>query len=1143
MAPRSSGTEDTIPASDLDEAAPAGSAPRSSGTEATIPAGDLDDAAPAGSAPRMEAPATAPAAGAEQRYRLGDEIGRGGMGRVVEAYDTQLGRTVALKEVLSSASASLAKRFQREVRITARLEHASIVPLYDAGVTVDGRPYYVMRRVSGRPLDELIMRAKNLEERLALLPNVLAATDAIGHAHRRGVIHRDLKPANILVGDLGETVVIDWGLAKVVGEEEPPPPSFEPPRVTDPSGPASWPGREVPSAGDSLKTQIGSVFGTPGFMAPEQARGDELDPRSDVYALGATLYQLLAGKPPVAGSSATEVIASTMTKRVPSLAKVAPAAPPELATIIDKALSFEADERYPDAGALAEDVRRFLTGQLVAAHRYTRRQRLARFAKRHRAALLVAALAATAVAVLSWVSVHRILTERDAATSARSEAERQRAVADTKAAEARQRADQLLLAHARGLLDASPTEAIAALKHVHSDSPQTLDHAKAIAKAAVARGVAWGVQSLPGATTSFELTRDGKRLLQVSRAGQLQIVDVEHRKQIATFDIGVGTSALWVDGDRKILLDRDKQPPALLDPATRAVDPIGTVALKERDKTAAGDFIGYIDANDHAGIIDIAAKTATVVWTKTAERTVAIAPGAKWLAFGDRVDKQRSRLVVVDRAGKVLVERPGNALITGVSPAGKLAVSLFGEVIELVPGQPAITKLPLDGNEAKLIHQLVYRDEVLQLVGARSLLTWINGRIVREGGIADTLYLAQPIAGDITVVSGNDNMVHLVRHGAHLALPLTGAADGMYRVAAAGTRVAATAKDAILIWDTSSLFPAVVDGAPGVFVGNRRVVVPEVMGNWYVWDVDTHARTQIQTPLEGIPMDWRAEPGENRLLAVVQTARGTAVYGIRADATAELLVEDLGKGRVDIVPGNAIIYSLGKGRIFGKVGSEPSRELATLDGELVSLTANGTLGYAALSTTGELVRGTFGGASFARTQLTDLDKQAFVVADRAASIYIGSGNRLLRWRTAVDEVARFTAPIDFIATSDVGLYVTLASRDVFFVPATGNQTPQRVPVSALRAISRDGKTVVGLSPSQQIELVDMPSVAPWSLPKLLSPLPGVTASPDGQRLVQHLGMQVAVWHITPPGSDFAAWLAELTNATEDDGTVRWPWQP
>ena len=199
------------------------------------------------------------------RYQLGSELGRGGMGRVVEAYDTQLGRTVALKEVLPRASEATERRFRREVQVTARLEHPSIVPLYDSGIGPEGRPYYVMRRVSGRPLDELVVRARGLDERLSLLPALLAAIEAVAHAHRRGVIHRDLKPANILVGDLGETIVIDWGLAKVLGEPDP---------SDGPSdGPGDRPSDDAepdaadPGAGDSLRTQIGSVFGTPGFMS------------------------------------------------------------------------------------------------------------------------------------------------------------------------------------------------------------------------------------------------------------------------------------------------------------------------------------------------------------------------------------------------------------------------------------------------------------------------------------------------------------------------------------------------------------------------------------------------------------------------------------------------------------------------------------------------------------------------------------------------------------------------------------------------------------------------------------------------------------------------------------------------------------
>ena len=1093
---------------------------RSSGTEDTIPASDLD----------VE-PSSAPAA--EQRYKLGSELGRGGMGRVVEAYDTHLGRTVALKEVLSTGSTNINKRFQREVRITARLEHASIVPLYDSGLMQDGRPFYVMRRVSGRPLDELITRARSLDERLALLPNLLAASDAIGHAHRRGVIHRDLKPANILVGDLGETVVIDWGLAKVVGEEEPPPASFEP---------------YVPTAGDSLKTQIGSVFGTPGFMSPEQARGDELDPRSDVYALGATLYQLLAGRPPIGGTSATEMIASTATKRVAPIRKVAPTAPLELATIIDKALSFEPENRYADAAELAEDVRRFTTGQLVAAHRYTRRQRLARFAKRHRAALAVAALAATAVAVLSWFSVHRILKERDTATRAQTEAEQQRAIAVSKAEEAHQRADQLLLAHARGLVDKSPTEAVAALKRLESTAPETLDGAKAIAKAAVARGVAWGVRSLEGATTSFEMTRDGKRLLQVNRKGQLQIVDLELRKQIATKDIGSGTSATWVDGDRKIMLDRYHEPPALYDPDAGTVEPLGTVELKDMAKTRDGKLVAFIDANDHVGVLDIAARTTALVWQRTAERTIAIADDGSWLAFGDRVDKKHSRLVVVDRTGKLLVERAGTAVATAASPAGRLTVSLFEEIVEVKPGDPTptFTKIPLEQMEAKMVHQIVYRDEVVNLVGARGIVTWVNGFVLRSDPIGDTTYGMWPIAGDVTVASASDSNVHLLRSGAHLVMPLTDPAEGMYRVAAGrdGTRVAATTKDAILIWDTAELFPRLAKTSPGAFITPRRMLVPDgMMGGWYLWDVETDKRIEVKAPVDGMPVNYQVLIDEARALAFMQTPAGVSAVMIHGDGKAELVIEALGKGQARIVEGNALVYSLGKNRIFGKVGGEQSRELVTIEGDVLSLTANDKLGYAALSTTGELVRGTFSGAGFARTRVTDLDKDAFIVGDNAGAVFVATGNRLLVWRSDLRELSRFAVPISYIASADIGIYVELDNKDVFFVPATGNQTPRRVPLSSLASISRDGRVAAGISASSQVELADMPSLAPWTLPRLMPNASSVTLSPDGQRLIQGFGLQVGIWKLGPPGSDFAAWLAELTNATEDDGHVRWPWQP
>ncbi|MEO7091774.1 MAG: serine/threonine-protein kinase, partial [Polyangiales bacterium] len=187
--------------------------------------------------PEPEPVASEPPPPPEARYALGEEIARGGMGRVVDATDTVLGRVVAFKEALSE-DPEARRRFAREIRITARLEHPSIVPVHDAGTTAEGSPFYVMRKVSGRPLEDLVVEADSLAKRLALVPHVLAAAQAIAHAHERGVLHRDLKPSNILVGSLGETVVIDWGLAKVIDEPD------------EPDEPAVVP---MISAGDSLR--------------------------------------------------------------------------------------------------------------------------------------------------------------------------------------------------------------------------------------------------------------------------------------------------------------------------------------------------------------------------------------------------------------------------------------------------------------------------------------------------------------------------------------------------------------------------------------------------------------------------------------------------------------------------------------------------------------------------------------------------------------------------------------------------------------------------------------------------------------------------------------------------------------------------
>jgi tetratricopeptide (TPR) repeat protein len=343
--------------------------------------------------------------GAAARYALGEVIARGGMGTIVSAFDRKLDRTVAIK-CLDAEDVGLTTRFAREIRVTAALQHPGIVPIYDSGLLPDGRRFYAMRHVPGTSLEHEIEHRTSADaasrERMALLVPVLAAVDAVAYAHERGVIHRDLKPSNILLGPFGETVVIDWGLARIERE-----------RIDDGDG-------EV-SVSDPGTTRLGAVLGTPRYMAPEQARGEPASLPCDVYALGAILYHAISGAPPVDGHDVNAVLAQVARAEVAPLHRIAPGVPGDLVAIIERAMALRPAERYPSAGALADDLRRFQTGQLVAAYSYSRR---------HRGALLFAALCALVIAIGATVSIRRIVVAREHAETQQGIAERQRAGAE-----------------------------------------------------------------------------------------------------------------------------------------------------------------------------------------------------------------------------------------------------------------------------------------------------------------------------------------------------------------------------------------------------------------------------------------------------------------------------------------------------------------------------------------------------------------------------------------------------------------------------------------------------------------------------------------------------------------------------------------
>ncbi|MBA2538895.1 MAG: serine/threonine protein kinase, partial [Deltaproteobacteria bacterium] len=315
----------------------------------------------------------------QANYTMLGEFARGGLGRIVRARDKRTGRLVAIKEMLGSSS-DIAKRFMREALLTANLQHPAIVPVYELGKWANDEPFYAMKLVDGSSFEDVLAKAKTLEQRLALLPTLVAVADALAYAHAEKIIHRDLKPANVLVGKFGETVVIDWGLAKRLTDVE----------DDDAFAPTVTP---LPTQAAEGQTLAGSVMGTPAYMPPEQARGDDLDPRADVYALGAILYHLLSGAAPyttLRPKTVGELLRLVDSGPPPRLE--ADTAPADLIAIVDKAMARDPADRYPTAKELAEDLRRFTTGQLVGAHSYDRWTLIKRWLRRNRAAVTVAAV-------------------------------------------------------------------------------------------------------------------------------------------------------------------------------------------------------------------------------------------------------------------------------------------------------------------------------------------------------------------------------------------------------------------------------------------------------------------------------------------------------------------------------------------------------------------------------------------------------------------------------------------------------------------------------------------------------------------------------------------------------------------------------
>jgi hypothetical protein len=1042
---------------------------------------------------------------AEDRYRHGTEIARGGMGRVVEAHDTLLGRNVALKVALA-LDVDAVRRFQRETRITARLEHPSIVPVHDAGIGPGGAPFYVMRKVSGRPLEQLVGEKPELADRLALLPSIVAASHAVAHAHTRGIVHRDIKPANILVGDLGETIVIDWGIAKVMDE------------------PDDRPAHPI-QVEDSVHTRAGVVYGTPGFMSPEQLRGAPADERSDVYALGATLYHLLARRPPHASKSGDEMMKAAVAGPPTPIRELVPGVAPELATIVDKALAFDARTRYQNAGALAEDLQRFLAGQLVASHHYSPGEKLVRFVRRNRATVGVSVAAAVALVAGGTVAIRRIVVERDRADEQARIAVAEKQDAEEKRRLADDRADQLTLTEARQLADTNPTLAVAMVKPL---GERLWRPVRAIAAAARLQGVARGLPASPH-LLSLELDAKGTRALAAGSDGTVRLYDLVHGTAMVVAQLR-GPARACFAGDGRAVVFHDAEL-SIVDFHLHTSRDV-TLPSPVAELAMSGPIAYWVDNAGALWSLDIADAKPVRHDLATKIDHVAPSPDARWVALAGE-----QSILVLDRTQPTL---PPEALIDGHARAiawDSESEHLGALVDDLVFDYNVPSHTPVQRLTAGTRTAIAFAGKRLTTAGPTgvALAAGDDLAVRKETGVF-TLGLHETRDGIVT--AGPQGLVKVLSPDASYTLTSPGTRLALLATSPRSPWVVAAADDQLLVWNTDRTAPQHLDWTPpsgAAFLDGDHVLVTYGDAPAEVIDLATGEHTPSGGIMPGLSAVITG-PAAERAIAIDGThhARTVTTAGETADVPGDVDHAAFVDERRFVVASSRGAIVLDDGTALVARRSQVTA-LAARDGWVAAAFADRTLWRMQI------------GGREATVELSASPPRAGITVSADGAVVFAEGAALRRWQPdgKVTTLGELAHPIAAVVAVDEDLVTIASDGGVALFTADGKRRDASVTVPAGASVSRDG-VFVGVTAAGVLEAIDPIADDHFGIatPRAGQAFSAIQIAPDGKRVLAIAPDGLYVWTLELPhdGPATRSWLDAMTNAIADRGPRSLAWK-